>query len=225
MKRIICFLVLFGLTAPVLSQGKDGIMGQTGGLPAGMRIEGGKLILESPLDTLQLDITAIFNMSVVSNDILDIAAAAWVGTPANSASGDTLNGYIPIKDFDTVTAETLMIDFKLPSYFAIIDSIQLETGTGSTAGDSGALAFKWLGVASGESWPTNTSTFSAALADTLDFGTTANQRKIMTISGDFSAIFANDRFIGKLYRDPSISNDVAADIYLVAAIFYGRGLR
>jgi parallel beta-helix repeat protein len=160
----------------------------------------------------------------LGRDEIEIPAAAWVGTPANSAAFDTLGSYLLVQQFDQTTAESLVVDIALPANFESLDSVKVEVGTGDTAGDSAAFAMNVVGIADGESWQPGAGDFGSAFADTLDMGTTANVKKTMTIVGPLPLVAAGDRIIVKMWRDPSISNDVAADVYVVSVVFFGIGL-
>jgi len=155
---------------------------------------------------------------------VEMSAAAWLGTITNGATDDIYQ-YIPIKDFDNAVAETLTIDFKLNDAFVKIDSLILEVGCEAPIGDSVKYSFAWIGIAYNESLPVNTTAFSSALSGIIDLGSTGNQRKKVTISGTFSGLSADDRFIGKLWRDVSIVNNVADNVYLISSTFYGKNLR
>lgn len=153
-------------------------------------------------------------------DAKALPAAGWAGTAANAPALDTV-AYIIGYQFDKATAETLTVDFELPSVFSTISSINVEVINPNTAGDSAAFSVAWLGRADGEDM---TAAFSSALSDTIDLGTTQDARKILTITGSFTNLAANDRLILKLWRDPSISDDVDSDVFLTEVKVNGVGL-
>lgn len=153
-------------------------------------------------------------------DAKALPAAGWAGTAANAPALDTV-AYIIGYQFDKAIAETLTVDFELPAVFSTISSINVEVINPNTAGDSVAFSVAWLGRADGEDM---TVAFSSALSDTIDLGTIKDARKILTIAGSFTNLAANDRLILKLWRDPSISNDVDSDVFLTEVKVNGVGL-
>lgn len=159
----------------------------------------------------------------LSNRSLDISAAAWIGTTANGAT-DAVVSYVPVKNFDTATAETLTVDFVLPTYWSSIDSVQIDCGTSDTAGDSAQFALLWRGIADGG---VVAGAFSSAVTAVRDFGATAHVRKVLSFTSAITGtgLAANARVIWKLYRDVSVGNDIAADVYLRGVRFFGKGIK
>jgi hypothetical protein len=157
----------------------------------------------------------------LANRELEMPAAAFLGTPANGAT-DGIVGYLSIKNFDTATAETMTVDIVLPKYWSSIDSIQIDAGTADTAGDSVSYAVQWYGAAANAAAG---GTFSTAVRDTIDMGTSADFRKILsytsTIAG--TGLAPNARVTWKVWRDPSIAHDVAADVYIRGMRLFGKG--
>ncbi len=189
-------------------------------LPAGVWASG-YLFFRTSDSTLHASNGTTWRQLNKTREVIDLRADDWTGTSANGAAIDTVAD-IPIKLFDGTTAETLTVDLLLPDWFANIDSLVLEVGINSTAGDSAAFAFQWLGRAFNEAL---TAAYSTALRDTVDLGTTANVTKRMLISGSFTNLAAKDRMKMKLFRDPSISNNATGDVYLIAGRLYGKSLR
>lgn len=170
--------------------------------------------------TLDSTFMVFANGSILRRDTKPLPAGSWLATASNGAALSSSN-YIPTYAFDTATAETLTVDFALPPNFIQISNVEIEVISPNTDGDSVGFAIAWLGRAADEAFNV---AFSSALSGQIDLGTTANVRKILTISGTFSNLAASDRIILKLWRDPSVANDVAADVHLVEVRVNGNGL-
>jgi len=169
-----------------------------------------------------LDSTAMVfaNGSILRRDTKQLPAGAWLATASNGAALSSSN-YMVTYAFDTATAETLTVDFALPPNFIQVSNVEIEVVSPNTDGDSVGFAIAWLGRAADEAFNV---TFSSPLSGQIDLGTSANVRKILTISGTFDNLAASDRLIFKLWRDPSVANDVAADVHLVDVRINGNGL-
>lgn len=176
-------------------------------------------IREAEINWLQMTPDSV---AYLAKRVRDISAAAWIGTTSNGAT-DAIQNYVTIKNFDTATAETLTVDFVLPPYWSSVDSVQIDCGTSDTAGDSAQFALVWKAAADGA---VLSGAFSSAVTAVRDFGTTAHVRKVLSFTSSISGtgLAANARVIWKLYRDPSVSNDVAADVYVRGARFFGKGI-
>lgn len=157
---------------------------------------------------------------IYRSDTKQLPAGAWLATASNGAALSSSN-YIVTYAFDQTTAETLTVDFALPPNFGMINNVEIEVISPNTDGDSVGYAVAWLGRAADEAFDV---AFSSALSGQIDLGTTANVRKILTISGTFSNLAASDRIIFKLWRDPSVDNNVAADVHFVDMRVNGAGL-
>lgn len=157
---------------------------------------------------------------IYRRDTKQLPAGAWLATASNGAALSSSN-YIVTYAFDQTTAETLTVDFALPPNFGMINNVEIEVISPNTDGDSVGYAVAWLGRAADEAFDV---AFSSALSGQIDLGTTANVRKILTISGTFSNLAASDRIIFKLWRDPSVDNNVAADVHFVDMRVNGSGL-
>lgn len=157
---------------------------------------------------------------IYRRDTKPLPAGAWLATASNGAALSSSN-YIVTYAFDQTTAETLTVDFALPPNFGMINNVEIEVISPNTDGDSVGYAVAWLGRAADEAFDV---AFSSALSGQIDLGTTANVRKILTISGTFSNLAASDRIIFKLWRDPSVDNNVAADVHFVDMRVNGAGL-
>ena len=159
--------------------------------------------------------------NVLKNDVLELHADTWQATAANGAA-TALSDYIPVRDFDASTAETLTVDLRIPSYFGGIDSMQLEVKVNSTAGDSISFVVSHRDV-------NITETYAGVFADSKtfvgDLGTTANVNVRLSVATALTGIAANDRIIFKIYRDVAIANDVVADGRFVGLYLFGRGLK
>lgn len=159
--------------------------------------------------------------NVLKADRLELYANVWTPTGSNGAATGTVS-YIPTYDFDTATAETLTIDFRVPSYFSSVDSMQLEVACATPAGDSISFKIQHRDIAS-------TELYTGAFGDTQtfikDLGSTASSRILISMTTALTGIAADDRVILKLYRDPSISNDVGVDGKFVGLYVYGKGLK
>lgn len=170
--------------------------------------------------TLDSTFAVFANGRVLRRDTKALPAGAWLATAANGAALSSSN-YMVTYAFDSATAETLTVDFALPPNFIQISNVEIEVIAPNTDGDSVGFAIAWLGRAADEAFNV---AFSSPLSGQIDLGTTANVRKILTISGTFDNLAASDRLIFKLWRDPSIDNDVAADVHLVDVRVNGNGL-
>lgn len=170
--------------------------------------------------TLDSTFMVFANGRILRRDTKQLPAGAWLATASNGAALSSSN-YMVTYAFDTATAETLTVDFALPPNFMQITSVEIEVISPNTDGDSVGFAIAWLGRAADEALNV---AFSSPLSGQIDLGTTANVRKILTISGTFDNLAASDRLILKLWRDPSVDNDVAADVHLVDVRVNGNGL-
>lgn len=170
--------------------------------------------------TLDSTMMVFANGSILRRDTKPLPAGSWLATASNGAALSSSN-YIPTYAFDTATAETLTVDFALPPNFIQISNVEIEVISPNTDGDSVGFAVAWLGRAADEAFNV---AFSSPLSGQIDLGTTANVRKILTISGTFSNLAASDRIIFKLWRDPSVDNDVATDVHFVEMRVNGNGL-
>lgn len=170
--------------------------------------------------TLDSTFMVFANGSILRRDTKPLPAGSWLATASNGAALSSSN-YIPTYAFDTATAETLTVDFALPPNFIQISNVEIEVISPNTDGDSVGFAVAWLGRAADEAFNV---AFSSPLSGQIDLGATANARKILTISGTFDNLAASDRIIFKLWRDPSVDNDVAADVHFVEMRVNGNGL-
>ena len=151
-----------------------------------------------------------------------MAAAAWIADATNGAVLDT-NVYKPVMNFDsTATGDTMYYDFRLPSYFSSLDSVQIFVATDSTNGDSCTFGLTWLGRAAGEA---HNVAFATAQSDTVDIGTTATARTTMGYTGSFSNLAADDEVLWKIYRDNSGANNSAGIVYVSRVVFFGKGIK
>lgn len=153
-------------------------------------------------------------------DHITLPAGAWLATTTNGAALSSSN-YIVTYAFDQATAETIAIDIQLPQKFGSISYVEIEVISPNTDGDSVGFVLAWLGRAEGESFST---AFSTPLSGQIDLGTVSQARKTLVISGNFSNLEPNDRMILKLWRNPNISNDIAADVHFVGMRVYGKRL-
>ena len=156
-----------------------------------------------------------------SLQIIDLYSDAWKRTQLNGPGNGTV-GYWPTYDFDTATAETLTINIVIPPSFTSLDSMHLFATCNSTAGDSLSFKIQHRDVAAGEAIVGvfgDTQTFLA------DMGTTANVLTKMRMTTGLTGIAGGDIVTFKLYRDPSISNDVAVDGQLVNVRLFGVGIK
>jgi len=170
--------------------------------------------------TLDSTFMVFANGRILRCDTKALPAGAWLATASNGAALSSSN-YMVTYAFDTATAETLTVDFALPPNFMQVSNVEIEVVSPNTDGDSVGFAIAWLGRAADEALNV---AFSSPLSGQIDLGTTANVRKILTISGTFDNLAASDRLIFKLWRDPSVDNDVAADVHLVDVRVNGNGL-
>lgn len=222
MKMKILTLVVLFVAAPLLAQQPQNWSRVARGtsLPATVW-PSGYLYFRTADSTLHSSTGTTWRQINKVRDIIELRAEEWIGTSANGAQVDTVSD-LAVMLFDTATAETLSTSIFLPDWFSSIDSLVIEIGANSTAGDSASFGVQWLGRAFNESL---TTAYSAALRDTVDLGTTANAMKRMLISGSFTNLAAKDRVKLKVFRDTSIANDEAGDVYFIAMRVYGKGLQ
>ncbi len=138
-------------------------------------------------------------------------AAAWFPSTANGADYAVLNSREEVYAFDTTTAETLYVKYLIPGTFTSVDSLTLWVSANSTAGDSVKFIADWLARDDTE---TIGGAVGGALSVIKDLGTTALVQHRLTITGSFTGIAAGDILLVRVYRDPSVTNDVAVDVNL-----------
>lgn len=144
-------------------------------------------------------------------------AIAFFPQLTNGAGLDTLNSREEVYDFDSATSESLYVKWHAPKWFTSLDSVKLRVSSGSSDGDSVAFALQGIGIADGEAIG---GAVGNATADTLDLGGSANLIKVLTITGTFPTIAAEDVVTWLLRRDISISNDEAGDVSLHSMLLY-----
>lgn len=156
-----------------------------------------------------------------SLQIIDLYADAWKRTQLNGPGNGSV-GYWPTYDFDTATAETLTVNIVIPPTYTSLDSMHLFASCNSTAGDSLSYKVQHRDVAANE-------TIVGAFGDTQtfisDMGTTANVLIRMRMTTGLTGIAGGDIVTFKLYRDPSISNDVAVDGQFINLRLFGVGIK
>lgn len=136
-------------------------------------------------------------------------AMKYFPSTANGADYAVLNSREEVYTFDTTTAETLYVKYLIPNTFTSVDSLTIWASVNSTAGDTVKFVADWLAR-------DDTEVISGAvggnLSVTRDLGTTALVQHRLTITGSFTGIAAGDVLLVRIYRDPSATNDVAADV-------------
>lgn len=158
---------------------------------------------------------------VRKQDRVELFASSWDTTSANAPDIGALDN-MTVWDFDPSTAETLVVDIRVPHYFLSVDSMQLEVAANSTAGDSASFVISHRDVAVGEA-------YAGAYADSktfiADLGTTANVMVRMSVTSALTGIAGDDRVRFKIYRDGLISDDEAGDVRLAGLYLFGKGLK
>jgi hypothetical protein len=156
-------------------------------------------------------------MSAVTGKAKPFDAIAFFSPTTNGADLDTLWTRDEFYAFDSATAESLFVNWRVPDGATQIDSVKLIVSASSAAGDSVAFALAGASIGTGDPLVTAT---SSPVADTLDLGGTANLQRELLLVGTFVAVTAGDLVRWQLYRDVSISNDEAGDVRFHHALFY-----
>lgn len=156
-------------------------------------------------------------MSEVTGKTKPFDAIAFYAPETNAAELDTLWTRDEFYAFDSATAETLFVNWRVPEGITSVDSVKLIVSTSSTAADDVAYTLSGAAVAVGE---TVLTAFSDAVSDTITFNATANFQAELLLTGTFVTIAAGDLVRWQLYRDISIANDEAGDVRFHHALIY-----
>jgi hypothetical protein len=150
-------------------------------------------------------------------NFLLLPISAWIPTSANGAN-DTTVSYIPAKKFSASTAETLSVDFDLPSTTSSLDTIVVFAAINQTTGDS--LGFDIQTRATDQQGvAVNSQAFATAAEVIKDMGATANVPARFAF--DITNITGVKRVTLKMWRNPGITNDQSGAGYILTA--YGKG--
>lgn len=146
-------------------------------------------------------------------------AIAGFPSTVSGPSLDTLHVREEVMAFDNTGSDSLFfVSISIPYSFRQIDSIGVISSTASTDGDSVGWKFAYNARAHGEA--TGLALDSVRTIGQVDLGSGDVQIRLLSVGVSFPGVAAGDELLFAIWRDNSISNNVAATVWLHYIIIY-----